>query len=106
MLRYLLSLVFVICDISSADAKPPEIRPGKYVRDRDTGSLTIRKDDTDRLTFEIESIARPVRLVIDKYHRSALANGNIYNSTVQIPQRYIKRRKWTASRPEVNMIWW
>src|ERR1019366_3324226 len=27
-------------------------------------------------------------------------------STVQIPQRYRKTRKCTASKPEANMIWW
>lgn len=56
MLRYILSFAFMFAAIASAEAAPPEVLPGQYVRDGDSGTLTIRKDEQNRLIFEIESI--------------------------------------------------
>lgn len=56
MLRYILPLAFVVVATSATDAAPPEIRPGQYVRNGDTGTLTIRRGEQNKLTFEIESI--------------------------------------------------
>lgn len=56
MLRYFLHLSFIIAASASAVAAQPEIRTGQYVRDRDSGTLTIRSDEQNKRTFEIESI--------------------------------------------------
>jgi len=56
MLRYILLFAFMIAAVASAESGPPEPKPGQYVRNRDTGTLTIRRDEQNKLTFEIESI--------------------------------------------------
>lgn len=56
MLRYILSFAFMFAAIASAEAAPPEIPPGQYVRDGDSGTLTIRRDEQNKQIFEIESI--------------------------------------------------
>lgn len=56
MLRYILVLVHIVVAISSAQAASLNMRPGEYVRERDSGTLTIRRNDQNRLTFEIEAM--------------------------------------------------
>lgn len=56
MLRHFLHLAFFISASATTLAEQPDIRTGQYVRDRDSGTLTIRSDGQNRLTFEIESI--------------------------------------------------
>jgi hypothetical protein len=56
MLRYSLISVLMVVAATSTGAANPEIRPGQYVLEGDSGTLTIRKDERNRLTFEIESI--------------------------------------------------
>ncbi len=56
MLRLILTFFFIIAAVAPAEAAPPGPRPGQYVRDRDSGTLTIRTDEQKRLVFEIESV--------------------------------------------------
>ncbi len=56
MLRHILLIPFWLFAVASAGAAPPEIQPGEYVRDHDSGTLTIRRDKQHRLIFEIESL--------------------------------------------------
>lgn len=56
MLLYLLHFSVIIAASASAVAAQPEIRTGQYVRDRDSGTLTIRSDEQSKRKFEIESI--------------------------------------------------
>lgn len=55
MLRYILYFAFLVAAAESAGAAP-EVHPGHYVRDHDSGTLTIRKDEQNRRIFEIESV--------------------------------------------------
>lgn len=55
MLRYLLFLALVLVLAPPADAASTAIRPGLYVRNDDSGTLTVRMDEQNRLIFEIES---------------------------------------------------
>jgi hypothetical protein len=55
MMRSLFSLAFLIVAISSASAESAKINPGKYVRDNDTGRLTIQKNKKNELHFSIVS---------------------------------------------------
>ena len=41
-------------------------------------ATSMLKIDPDSGAFEIESVERPTRFCVDKYNRSALANGNFY----------------------------
>lgn len=56
MLRSILFLALMTTATASVEAANLEIRPGQYVRDGDSGTLTIRSDDQHRRTFDIESI--------------------------------------------------
>lgn len=56
MLRHILFFALMIATDASAAAAKPEIQPGQYVLGGDNGTLTIRKGEQNRLTFEIESI--------------------------------------------------
>ena len=56
MLRNILSLALLVASAASAQSRLPEIRPGEYVRGRDTGTLTVRRDEKNKFTFEIESL--------------------------------------------------
>lgn len=56
MLRHTLFLALMVAAAASAEAAKSEIRPGQYVRDGDSGTLTVRSDNGNRRTFEIESI--------------------------------------------------
>jgi hypothetical protein len=56
MLRFILPFALMSAAMSSTDAAPPEIRLGQYIRDQDSGTLTIRRNEQKRLIFEIESI--------------------------------------------------
>jgi len=55
MLRHLLARAFVIVLILPADGAAADIELGHYVRNEDSGTLTVRRDEQSRLTFEIES---------------------------------------------------
>jgi hypothetical protein len=55
MMRHLRALLFLVVLTSPAQPAPPDIRPGQYVRDGDTGTLMVRRDEQNRLIFEIES---------------------------------------------------
>ena len=56
MLRHILSLAFMFAAIASAEAAPREILPGQYIRDGDSGTLTIQKNEQNRRIFKIESV--------------------------------------------------
>lgn len=55
-MRGLLCAASAALGISSAAAATVEIQPGEYVRERDTGTLTIRRDEQKGLVFEIEAV--------------------------------------------------
>jgi hypothetical protein len=56
MLRSVLSVALMVAAIASVQAAPSEIRPGQYVRDGDSGTLTIRRDEQNKLIFQIDTI--------------------------------------------------
>jgi len=56
MRHHLLTFAFMFATMSLAEAASPEIPLGQYVREGDSGTLTIRKDEQNRRTFEIKSI--------------------------------------------------
>lgn len=56
MLHHFFQIAFIFTIAATAIAAEPEVRPGQYVRDRDSGTLTIRSAGHNRLTFEIDSI--------------------------------------------------
>lgn len=56
MLRHILPLVLMLASIASAQTSSPAIPPGEYVRERDTGTLTVRRGNENTLKFEIQSV--------------------------------------------------
>jgi hypothetical protein len=56
MLRSILLLALLAAAFARLEAAPPDPRPGHYVRERDTGTLTVRRGEQNRHIFEIESI--------------------------------------------------
>ena len=56
MYRLILRVALLIARAAPVTATPAEVKPGKYYRDRDTGTLQIDRRGRDGLTFEIESV--------------------------------------------------
>jgi hypothetical protein len=56
MVRKISLVLMVVSVASTAQSLPPEIRPGEYVRHRDSGTLIVRPGEKSKLTFEIESV--------------------------------------------------
>jgi len=56
MLRHFLHFVLIITASASAVAAQPQIEPGKYIREGDSGTLTVQSLRHNKLRFEIESI--------------------------------------------------
>jgi hypothetical protein len=58
VLRYFLHIVLIITVSASASAiaAQPQIEPGEYFREEDSGTLTIRPREPGKLSFEIESV--------------------------------------------------
>lgn len=56
MQSHILFVALMITATASYGAAKPEISPGQYVLDGDNGTLTVRKTEQNRLTFEIDSI--------------------------------------------------
>lgn len=56
MLRSILTFALLFATISLVGAAPSEILPGQYVREGDSGTLTIRKNSQNRWSFEIDTI--------------------------------------------------
>lgn len=56
MIRCLLVFLWAVVVASLAHGAPPEIRTGHYVLKGDTGTLLVRRDAQQKLTFEINTI--------------------------------------------------
>lgn len=55
MLHCIVTFVFILPAMTSAEPAPKTIHPGTYVRDGDSGTLTIRMVGQNKRIFEIES---------------------------------------------------
>lgn len=56
MLRIILLIALLTTQAATVTSAPAEVKPGKYYRDRDTGTLLVDRRGSDELNFEIESV--------------------------------------------------
>ena len=52
----ILLIALLVGRAAPVTAAAPEVKPGKYYRDRDTGTLLVERGRSGELTFEIESV--------------------------------------------------